>query len=243
MESVSIAVGHGKMMRGALASPRVEGERPAIIVIHEIFGLNNDIRAKAQRFADAGYVALAPDVFSAFGRKPLCIFRAVQSLRAGDGPAFEYLERARQWLAERPEVDGSRIGVIGFCMGGGFALLFAAKSEVGAAAVFYGDVPKDPQLVETACPVVAGFGGRDRVFGKNGARLARHLQAAGVVNDVVTYPDAGHSYMSEHRGVVAKVNSWGPMRVGFNAAAAEDSWRRVDEFFGRYLGPEAAGGQ
>ncbi|HMO95429.1 MAG TPA: dienelactone hydrolase family protein, partial [Tepidiformaceae bacterium] len=91
--------------------------------------------------------------------------------------------------------------------------------------------------------VVAGFGGRDRVFGKNGARLARHLQAAGVVNDVVTYPDAGHSYMSEHRGVVAKVNSWGPMRVGFNAAAAEDSWRRVDEFFGRYLGPEAAGGQ
>ncbi|HMO95430.1 MAG TPA: dienelactone hydrolase family protein, partial [Tepidiformaceae bacterium] len=126
MESVSIAVGHGKTMRGALASPRVEGERPAIIVIHEIFGLNNDIRAKAQRFADAGYVALTQDMLSAFGRKPLCIFRAVQSLRAGDGPAFEYLERARQWLAERPEVDGSRIGVIGFCMGGGCALLLAA---------------------------------------------------------------------------------------------------------------------
>ncbi len=223
-------------MRGALAAPRQEGQRPAIIVIHEIFGLNNDIRGKAQRFADQGYVALAPDLYSAFGRKPLCVFRAFQSLRAGDGPAFDYLETARNWLAERPEVDPSRIGVIGFCMGAGFALLFAAKTQLGAAAVFYGDVPKDAEVLEDVCPVVAGFGGRDKLFGKNGERLARHLQVAGVANDIVTYPDAGHSYMSDHKGIAAKVNSWGPMRVGFNPKAAEDSWRRVDAFFGEHLG-------
>lgn len=239
MERVSIELGNGKTMRGALASPRVEGQRPAVIVIHEVFGLNRDIRAKAQRFANNGYVALAPDLYSGLGRKPLCIFRAFQSLRTGSGPAFDHLEAARAWLAARPEVDPARIGVIGFCLGGGFALLFAAKSELGAAAVFYGDVPKDPAVIEGACPVVAGFGGRDRMFGRLGGRLARHLQLAGVENDVVTYPDAGHSYMSDHKGIVAKVNSWGPMKVGFNPEAAEDSWRRVDAFFARHLGEKA----
>lgn len=236
MENVSIDLGRGNTMRGALAAPRIEGQRPAVIVIHEIFGLNTDIREKAQRFADKGYVALAPDLYSAFGRKPLCIFRAMQSLRSGDGPAFDYLETARNWLAARPEVDPSRIGVIGFCMGGGFALLFAAKTKLGAAAVFYGDVPKQPGALEECCPVVASFGGKDRLFGKNGERLARHLQVLGVPHDIVTYPDAGHSYMSDHKGIAAKVNSWGPMKVGFHPESAEDSWRRVDAFFDQHLG-------
>jgi carboxymethylenebutenolidase len=223
-------------MKAVLASPREEGRRPAVILIHEVFGLNSDMQEKAQRFAEMGYVALAVDLYSTRGPMPLCVVRTVRGLRDGDGPVFADLEACRAWLAERPEVDPSRIGVVGFCMGGGMALLFAVRAELGAAAAFYGSVPKDASTLDGICPVVAGYGGKDRVFGKNGARLARHLQLLGVPCDVMTYPSAGHSYMSDHTGVMAKLSSWGPMRVGFNQEAAEDSWQRIEAFFARHLG-------
>lgn len=236
MEEVSIPVPGGKTMRAEAAAPTGDGPHAAVIVIHEIFGLNDDIRAKAEHFAGNGYVAVAPDLYSILGRKPLCVVRAMQSLRRRDGTAFEGLEAVRAWLAGRPDVDPSRIGVIGFCMGGGFALLFAAKAPLGAAAVFYGDVPKDEAPLEAVCPVVAGYGGRDAVFGRFAARLEDHLAVLGVENDIKLYPNAGHSYMSEHTGLMNRLASWGPMKVGFNAGAAEDSWRRVDAFFAEHLG-------
>jgi carboxymethylenebutenolidase len=236
MEEVSIPVPGGRVMRAEAAAPAGKGPHAAVIVNHEINGLNDDIRGKAGHFADDGYVAVAPDLYSILGRKPLCVVRAMQSLRRGNGPVFEGLEAVRAWLAARPDVDPARIGVIGFCMGGGFALLFAAKAPLGAAAVFYGAVPKDETPLEGICPVVAGYGGRDAVFGKFAARLEDHLTVLGVENDIKLYPDAGHSYMSEHTGVMTKLASWGPMKVGFNPKATEDSWRRVDAFFAEHLG-------
>ncbi|GMV84564.1 MAG: carboxymethylenebutenolidase [Dehalococcoidia bacterium] len=236
MQQVGIPVAGGKVLRAELGMPAGEGRRAAVIVIHEIFGLNDDIRAKAGHFADAGYVALAPDLYSILGSKPICVVRAMLSLRKREGPAFAGLEAARQWLADRPDVDPSRIGVIGFCMGGGFALVFAARAPLGAAAVFYGDVPKDEGALEGVCPVVAGYGGRDAIFGKHAERLEDHLNVLGVENDIKLYADAGHGYMSEHTGAMAKLLSWGPMKVGFRPEAAEDSWRRVDAFFADHLG-------
>jgi carboxymethylenebutenolidase len=235
VELAHIPVPSGRI-KAALASPREEGRRPAVIVIHEVFGLNADIREKAQRFADMGYVALAPDLFSTRGKMPLCIARTVRGLRGGEGPVFADLDALRLWLGARPEVDPSRIGVAGFCLGGGIALLFAARGELGAAAVFYGSVPKDATELDAACPVLGGFGGRDRVFGKGGARLESHLSRLGKPHDVKTYPAAGHSYMSDHQGWMAKASSWGPMKVGFNPEAAEDSWQRLERFFAEHLG-------
>ena len=226
-------------MKAILAAPRDEGRRPAIIVIHEIFGLNTDMQAKAQRLADMGYVALAPDLFSTRGPRPICIVRTMAGLRGGRGPVFADLESLRLWLAARPEVDPARIGVIGFCLGGGIALLFAARGEVGAAGVFYGAVPGRAEDFEIDCPVLGGFGGRDRVFGKGGARLERRLEQLGKAHGVKTYPDAGHSYMSDHHGMLAKLSSWGPMKVGYNPEAAEDSWQRIEAFFGEHLGEQA----
>jgi carboxymethylenebutenolidase len=235
VENVGIRGASG-LLDAVVATPREAGLRPAVILIHEIFGLNDDMRAKAQRFADMGYVALAPDLYSTRGPMPLCVVRTVRGLGDGAGPVFDDLEACRAWLAGRPGVDPGRIGVAGFCLGGGIALLFAIRAPVGAAAVFYGSVPKDQRDMEGVCPVLGGFGGRDKVFGKGGERLAGHLQGSGVPGDVVTYPAAGHSYMSDHRGVAAKLSSWGPMRVGYNQDAAEDSWRRIEAFFGEHLG-------
>ncbi len=226
----------GHPMRAALAVPRATAPRPAVIVIHEIFGLNDDIRRMTGRFADLGYVALAPDLYDAGGPHVLCIVRTMLALRRQDGPAFADLEAARAWLAARPDVDSSRTGVAGFCMGGGFALLYAVRAPLGAAAVFYGDVPKAADELRGVCPVVAGFGGRDRFFAPQGRRLEQHLKELGVPHDVRIYPAAGHSYMNRHTGPLATLAAHGPMAVGFDAEAEADSWTRMEAFFRTHLG-------
>jgi carboxymethylenebutenolidase len=234
MELVRIPTPSGTM-KAVLAAPREEGRRPIVILIHEIFGLNGDIREKAQRFADNGYLALAPDLYSTRGRAPLCVLRTMRGLKGGHGAVFEDLAACRSWVGARAEADPERVGVIGFCMGGGIALLMAATSGIQAAGVFYGEVPRQAAALAESCPVVGGFGARDRFFGKNGRRLGGQLKELGIEHDVETYPDAGHSYLSDHTGFFARLNAVGPMHVGFNPTAAEDSWRRVDAFFERHL--------
>ncbi|GBD22753.1 Carboxymethylenebutenolidase [bacterium HR29] len=223
-----------RSLRGVLAWPNA-GPNPGVLVIHEAFGLNQDIADKCERLAAMGYVALAPDLYSGRGPKPFCVLRAMRDLRAGRGQAFDDLDAARSWLAALPQTDPSRIGVIGFCMGGGFALLYAVRAPVGAAAVFYGAVPDDAGDLAGICPVVASYGGRDRVFRPHGERLARYLRQLGVDHDVKVYPEAGHSFMSDHRGLAVRLLAAGPMRIGYDPAAAEDAWQRVSAFFARHL--------
>jgi carboxymethylenebutenolidase len=226
----------GRPMRAALAVPKSDGARPAVIVIHEIFGLNDDVRRMTGRFADLGYVALAPDLYDTGGMRVLCVARTILTLNRGDGPAFADLDAARRWLAARPEVEASRIGVAGFCLGGGFALLYAVRAPLGAAAVFYGDVPKTAGELNGVCPVLGGYGGRDKFFVGQGRRLEEHLTALQVPHDVSIYPQAGHSYMSNHTGVLAAIGGMLPMAAGHDAAAEADSWSRIERFFGQHLG-------
>ncbi|MCZ6708162.1 MAG: dienelactone hydrolase family protein, partial [Chloroflexi bacterium] len=131
----------GRPMRAYLATPDDQTQpSPSVIVIHEFFGLNDDIRRIARRFAEAGYAALAPDLHDTGGPRFLCIARTMRDLGRGNGAPFDDLEAARLWLADRDDVDDERIGVAGFCMGGGFALLYAVGAPVKAAANFYGVV-------------------------------------------------------------------------------------------------------
>lgn len=235
---VDLPLPGGGSMVGALALPTRPGPHPAVVVIHEIMGINRDMREKVDRFAAEGYAALAPDLYSR-GRKPLCIAKALRELtsrRAGQANAD--IETARRWLAARDDVDAGRTAVVGFCLGGGFALIHAAAAPEGlsAAGVFYGDVPKDPATLDGVCPVVASYGGRDRTLRGAAARLEKHLIDKGVPHDVKEYPDAGHSFLSPGSeklafGLVAK----GPMKVGFNQAAADDSWRRLLAFFREHV--------
>ena len=168
---VSFPAANGRPMRAALALPSGNGPRPGVIVIHEIFGLNDDIRRIAGRVADLGYAALAPDLFDTGSARPLCVLRTFLALQRREGPAFDDLEAARTWLEARPEVDGARTGVVGFCLGGGFALLYAVRAPVRAAGVFYGEVPKTADALRGVCPVLGGYGGRDRIFAPQGSRL------------------------------------------------------------------------
>ena len=238
--SVEIVGPGGSRRPGFLALPS-EATRPApgLVVLHEILGLNDDIRRIVERFAAAGYATLAPDLYAGPGPRPLCVLRTLRSLGRAGGPAFAAIEQARGFLAARPEVDGTRMGVAGFCMGGGFALLYALRAPLAAAAIFYGDVPQEVDALRGVCPVVAGFGARDRLFAAAGRRLDRLLAELDVEHDVALYPEAGHSYMNRHPSLVARIGAVSPLRVGYDEAAAEDSWRRMLAFFARHLAGSA----
>ena len=122
----------------------------------------------------------------------------MQAMNSGSGRVFDDLEAGQRWLAEQPQVDGSRVGVAGFCMGGSFAILHAVRAPVGAAAAFYARVPRTVEELDGICPVVAGYGERDKMFLGQPPRLREHLDRLGVAHDIEVYPHAGHSYMNQH---------------------------------------------
>ena len=220
-------------VKAHLAVPPVgDGPWPGVVVLHESFGLNDDIRQQADRLAAAGYVAVAPDLYSAGGAWR-CIRATFAALTRGHGKAFDDIEAARTWLASREDCTG-RIGVIGFCMGGGFALLTAARG-FDASAPNYAHLPKDLDgVLRGACPMIASFGAKDRTLRGTAAKLEDGLRRAGVEHEVKEYPDAGHSFLNRHDlgpgGALLRVAG-----IGYHEPSAEDAWGRILRFFEAHL--------
>ena len=220
-------------VKAHLAVPPVgAGPWPGVVVLHESFGLNDDIRQQADRLAAAGYVAVAPDLFSAGGAWR-CIRSTFRALTAGHGKAFDDIEAARAWLTRREDCTG-RVGVIGFCMGGGFALLTAARG-FDASAPNYAHLPEDLDgALRGACPVVASYGAKDKTLRGTAAKLSGALERAGVEHDVREYPDAGHSFLNRHDlgpgGALLRVAG-----IGYHEPSAEDAWGRILRFFEAHL--------
>ena len=228
--AVPLAASAGPDGPGGEAKP---GPWPGVVVIHEAFGLNDDIRAKADQFAAHGYLALAPDLFD--GRSWIrCIRGAISQVRAGSGPAFAVLEAARSFLAARDDCTG-KVGVIGFCLGGGFALLCAPSGGFAVASVNYGEVPKDAEsALRGACPIVGSYGVKDPMGVKHPERLRRALTVLEVPHDVRVYSGSGHRFMTETSGASAVLMRFA--RMGYQEADAADAWQRIYGFFGEHLG-------
>jgi carboxymethylenebutenolidase len=234
---VDVPTADGASLRAELFLPAGEGPHPGVVVLHESFGLNDDIRRIAARFAQAGYAALAPDLYS-HGTRIVCLSRVMVDMLSGAAAReIADIHATREALAARAEVDPERIAVAGFCQGGGFALVAGTRPGFSAAAVNYGVVPADRSRLDGVCPVVASYGGSDRVVGRRMAeRLERHLSALGVPHDVKTYDGAGHSFFSQvdgWQGWLARVPT--PMAVGYDEQAAEDGWRRMLGFFDQHV--------
>src|ERR1700733_4481158 len=217
---------------GYLAVPAGSGPWAGVVVIHEIFGVNDDIRHKADEMAGHGYLALAPDLYRGESWQR-CVRAIFRQLRAGSGPAFQALDAARGFLAGREDCTG-KTGVIGFCMGGGFALLCAPRDGFAAASVNYGEVPKDAErALAGACPIVGSFGGRDLMGTAQPERLQRALVVLEIPHDVKVYPGSGHRFMTKTTGAGAALAR--VARMSFQPEDAADAWQRIFGFFGTYL--------
>ena len=208
-----------------------EGPVPGLLMIYEVFGMSDEMRRVARDLAAEGYAVLIPDLFARGRVRALCVAATMRTMVTGSGAAMDDLEAARRWLVERPEVDGTRLGAIGFCMGGGFALLLARTGLYKVSAPFYGRPPDMPR----SCPVVASFGGRD--LGLRGAaeKLTADLEALDVPHDVTVYPEAGHSFFTRTPGLKGRVVRRLPIHAEYHEPSAQDAYRRVLAFFREHL--------
>ena len=210
--------------------PEGQGPWPGVVVIHDAMGYRPNKQSINSHIAAAGYVALTPNMF-ARGGWARCVARVMRELLTKRGRALDDVLAARDHLLSLPECTG-RVGIAGFCMGGGFALIMSPKG-FGASAPFYG-TPLPRELSETldgACPVVASFGARDPMGIGAPKKLQRVLDQKGIANDIKVYPGAGHSFAD-------KLPAQPLLRItgfGYNEAATEDAWARVFAFFGEHL--------
>ena len=152
------------------------GPWPGVVLVHDAFGAGDDMHEQADWLAAAGYVVAIPDLYR--GRRAItCLKETFAQLKAQQGPAFDHIEATRAQLAESGDCTGT-VGVVGFCMGGAFALLVANRPGWSASSVNYGILPEDLDgALAGACPVAASFGGRDRALpGAAGHAPARARQ-------------------------------------------------------------------
>jgi carboxymethylenebutenolidase len=234
MSNVLIPTPRGQMPAW-LAVPTGPVPYPGVVVLHDVVGMTRDHRNQANWLAEAGFLALAPDLYYKGGLL-LCLRQIIRDLMARSGPAFDDVEAARSWLLAQPNLNG-KVGVIGFCMGGGFALLLVSGHGFSAASVNYGGkLPPDvDEFLKTACPVVGSYGGQAKWEQGIADELQRALERALVPHDVMEYPDAGHSFMNKHRGYgFLKILPF--KGIGYDEAATMDARRRITAFFHTHLG-------
>lgn len=196
-EAVTFASG-AEQAQGFLALPSGASKHPAIIVIHEWWGLNDWVKEKARSFAEKGEVALAVDLYR--GKVATDADTAHQLMRGlPEDRSLRDLEGAFAYLAARPDVDPARIGVVGWCMGGGQALALAiAEPKLAAAVIYYGRLVTDPATIQKIkAPLLGNFGADDQGIPPESVKeFSVAAKKAGVACDFKVFSGAGHGFAS-----------------------------------------------
>ena len=221
-EAVTFAGPQGRTLQGAWAA--AEDARGAVLVIHENRGLTDHIRSVAARFAASGYSALAVDLLSEEGGTASFDDSAAATAALGRVPRQRFVADMRAAVGELGRREVHKLGMVGFCFGGGmvWTLLAAGEPRLSAAVPFYGPLPDGADFPRSRAAVLAIYAERDARV--NASRLAATtaLREAGIAHDVVTFPDADHAFFND-------------TGQRYNAGAASEAYRRVLDWFGRYL--------
>ena len=204
-----------------VARPDDVEKAPAIIIVHEWWGLNGHIEDIAQRFAEEGFIAVAVDLYEGKTTKDAREASMLMgALKPEDGLAR--LQVVLKRLRATPEVTS--VGVTGFCMGGTYALLLACKAKVEGSAPFYGDPPDTSVIGKLSCPILFIGAEKDQwITVEKMNRLDAALRQYGKEGEVRIYKGADHAFFNDTRPEV------------YNRADAEDAWKRVIEFFNKHL--------
>ncbi len=218
-----------RQLEGYMARPEGDGPFPGIVVIHEISGLNENMKDITRRFVEQGYVALAVDLFAGRNRA-ICMFRVMSGLLLNslDNRSIHDLKAVLSFLSEQPGVDDARLGAVGYCMGGSFVIAWACTDDrLKAIAPYYAVNPRPLKAVARLCPVVGSYPDKDFTTSA-GQKLDVELDRYNVPHDIKIYPGAKHSFFND------------TIR-NYNESAAQDSWRRVLAFFEEHLGAQESG--
>ena len=223
-ETVSYKSGD-ETVNGFLAVPDGGGKHPAIIVIHEWWGLNDWVKQQAQNFAEHGYVALAVDLYRGkTGTTPDEAHILMRGLP--DDRGLRDLEAAFSYLASRTDVNPSKIGSIGWCMGGGWSIKLAENQpKLAAFVVNYGSLPTDPAIIANIkAPMLGNFGADDKGIPPESVRAFEGaMKSAGKNEDIKIYDGAGHAFQNPNN------------KDGYRPEATKDADQRIDTFFAKYL--------
>jgi carboxymethylenebutenolidase len=221
------------------ATPATAPEWPGVVVIHDFTGMSHDLRAQADWLADEGFITVAPDLYY-WGSRLKCLRVIMRELGERRGRTFEDIEAARRWLTCLDGCSG-RVGVIGFCMGGAYALALAPISSYSASSVNYGGCPTDAESwLPAACPIIGSFGGADRspMGARAGRRLDELLAKHDVPHDVKVYPGVRHGFMNDHdpsdTTLMLRFLA-GVSGTKYDGAATRDARRRITAFFQTHL--------
>lgn len=212
----------GHSFTGYLVRP-AQTPAPGMLILHEAFGLNDNMRDIANRFADTGYVALAADLFSD-GNKMVCMFRAFYGLLVSplNNGTAKNVRTVFEFLKTVDGVDGKRVGAIGFCMGGSYALQLAClDGSVRAISVVSGQNPRPLDALKRACPIVGSYADPDFVTAA-GKKLDMVLDDYKVPHDIKIYPGAKHSMFNDGS-------------AGYDPTVANDAWQRTMAFFDQHI--------
>jgi carboxymethylenebutenolidase len=212
-------------VNGILYTPAGKGPFPALIVIHEWWGLNDWVKQQAEKLAGQGYVALAVDLYR--GKVADNQDLAHELMRGlPEDRATRDLRAAYDFLASQANVKKDRIGSIGWCMGGGYSLDTAlAESQLAATVINYGHLATETsELKKINAPILGLFGGQDRgITPDDVKKFQESMEKLGKKIEVKIYPDAGHAFENPNN------------KQGYRAEDAADAWRRTVDFLAATL--------
>jgi carboxymethylenebutenolidase len=213
---------------GYLAVPEGADALMGVVVIQEWWGLNSHIQDVTRRVAEAGAVALAPDLYH--GQVAVEPDEArKQAMSLDRERAIREIDAAVAFLKSHPQVASRRIGIVGFCMGGGLALQAGARNpDVGAVVAFYGGwAPSAADITNTQVAILNIVGENDEHVKQTQRKLEQDLRMTPVQHDLVIYPGVGHAFFNDTRPEV------------YNVGAATDAWARAIDWLRSHLAVRA----